>query len=85
VLRAAWRGVAWVLVQALCLPIRLYRALLSPLLPPGVCRFHPTCSAYALQALERHGPFRGLWLTLRRLGRCQPFHPGGVDPVPERH
>ncbi|HLL53899.1 MAG TPA: membrane protein insertion efficiency factor YidD, partial [Myxococcaceae bacterium] len=47
-----------------------------------LCRFHPSCSAYALEALRIHGPFRGLYLTARRLLRCQPFHPGGFDPVP---
>ena len=66
----------------LSLPIRLYRRLLSPLLPPGICRFHPSCSVYALEALGRHGGLKGAWLTLRRLLRCQPFHPGGFDPVP---
>lgn len=66
----------------LSLPIRLYRRLLSPLLPPGICRFHPSCSAYALEALARHGGLKGTWLTLRRLLKCQPFHPGGPDPVP---
>lgn len=65
----------------LALPIRLYRAVLSPLLPAS-CRFHPSCSAYALQALELHGPVRGLWLGARRLSRCHPFHEGGLDPVP---
>ena len=69
------------LVFLLALPIRAYRAVLSPLLPPA-CRFHPSCSRYALAALHAHGPFRGLLLTVRRLSRCQPFHPGGVDPVP---
>ena len=69
------------LVILLLVPIRLYRALLSPLLPP-LCRFHPSCSAYAMQALETHGPVRGLWLAVRRLMRCHPFHPGGLDPVP---
>ncbi len=66
----------------LALPIRLYRRLLSPLLPPGICRFHPSCSLYALEALRRHGGLKGAWLTLRRLLKCQPFHPGGPDPVP---
>lgn len=63
--------------------VRLYRALLSPLLPPS-CRFHPSCSAYALEALTRHGAARGSWLTARRLARCHPFCEGGIDPVPER-
>jgi putative membrane protein insertion efficiency factor len=66
----------------LVLFVKAYRRLLSPLLPRA-CRFHPTCSAYALEALSRHGAARGSWLTLKRLGRCHPFHPGGLDPVPE--
>ena len=70
------------LALVLALPVRLYRLVVSPLLPPGVCRFHPTCSAYALAALEKHGALRGLRLILWRLVRCQPFHPGGIDPVP---
>lgn len=61
--------------------VRAYRRLLAPLLGPR-CRFVPSCSAYALEALETHGAMRGSWLTLRRLGRCHPFHRGGVDPVP---
>lgn len=69
------------LVMVLLVPIRLYRALLSPLLPK-LCRFHPSCSVYAMQALEEHGPLKGLWLAVRRLSRCHPFHPGGLDPVP---
>lgn len=69
------------LAHLLELPIHLYRWLLSPLLPPA-CRFYPSCSAYALQALRLHGPLRGSWLALRRLGRCHPFNPGGVDLVP---
>jgi len=72
--------VTW-LARLLSAPIYLYQWTLSPLLPRA-CRFHPTCSAYALTALERHGPLKGLWLTARRLGRCNPFHPGGVDQVP---
>lgn len=69
------------LARAFSLPIRAYRALISPLLPRA-CRFHPSCSAYSLEALERHGAWRGLWLTIRRLSRCHPFHAGGFDPVP---
>jgi len=63
------------------LPIRGYRALLSPLVGPR-CRFAPSCSAYAVEAIERHGVARGLWLALRRVARCHPWHQGGYDPVP---
>ncbi len=69
------------LAYLLALPIRLYKRLLSPLLPPA-CRFHPSCSVYALEALQKHGALRGLRLIVWRLLRCQPFHPGGFDPVP---
>ncbi|MDY7231236.1 membrane protein insertion efficiency factor YidD [Hyalangium rubrum] len=65
----------------LSLPIRFYRRVIGPLLPK-VCRFHPSCSTYALQALEKHGGLKGSGLTVWRLLRCNPFHPGGVDPVP---
>lgn len=61
--------------------IRFYRTGISPLTPPS-CRFHPTCSAYALEAIERYGAGRGGWLALRRLLRCHPFCRGGYDPVP---
>ena len=71
------------LLQLMLLPVRLYRRLLSPVLPQ-VCRFHPSCSKYALEALTTHGPFKGGWLAARRLSRCHPFHPGGLDPVPPR-
>lgn len=63
--------------------IRLYQRLLSPLLGP-VCRFTPSCSSYMATCIERHGPTRGVGLGLRRLARCHPFHPGGVDLPPER-
>lgn len=68
---------AWLLLG----PVHVYRKLISPLLPP-TCRFYPSCSAYSVEALTTHGLFRGGWLTLRRLLRCGPWHPGGLDPVP---
>lgn len=64
--------------------IRLYQRLISPLLPPA-CRFYPTCSQYARDAIAAHGAVRGGWLALRRLGRCHPLNPGGVDFVPGQH
>jgi putative membrane protein insertion efficiency factor len=69
--------------RILLLPIRFYRAFIGPLLGPK-CRFHPSCSAYGLEAITVHGALRGSWLTIRRIGRCHPFHPGGLDPVPSR-
>jgi len=69
-------------VRALLLwSIRFYRRVLSPL-KPKTCRFHPTCSAYALEAVERHGALWGGYLTIRRILRCHPLNPGGLDPVP---
>ena len=65
----------------LVLAIRGYQLWLSPLLP-AACRYYPTCSAYALEALERYGAISGSWLAIRRLTRCHPFRPGGYDPVP---
>jgi putative membrane protein insertion efficiency factor len=67
----------WVLVML----VTGYRRLISPLLPPS-CRFYPSCSAYALEAVQVHGALRGSWLAARRLSRCHPFHAGGLDPVP---
>lgn len=61
--------------------LTLYRRLLSPMLGPR-CRFFPSCSAYALEAVGTHGAAHGGWLALRRVARCHPFHPGGYDPVP---
>lgn len=60
--------------------INLYQRLISPLLPPA-CRFYPTCSEYATQAIARYGLWRGGWLAARRVSRCQPLNPGGYDPV----
>jgi uncharacterized protein len=63
--------------------VRGYQLAISPMKPPS-CRFHPTCSAYAMEVLASHGAWRGTWLTLKRLGKCHPFHPGGYDPPPPR-
>ncbi|HEX5731896.1 MAG TPA: membrane protein insertion efficiency factor YidD [Blastocatellia bacterium] len=60
--------------------LRAYKMLISPLLPPA-CRFTPTCSEYAMEAITKHGALRGSYMGLRRLLRCHPFHPGGYDPV----
>ncbi len=63
------------------IPVYFYRACISPMLPPS-CRFTPTCSEYAVEAVMRHGIIRGSWLTLKRLLRCHPFGGSGYDPVP---
>src|SRR3712207_8048478 len=79
--RRAWR---LMLRAPRCIPVfalRLYRYLVSPLYG-DTCRFYPSCSLYALEAFERHGVLRGAYLTTRRLLRCHPWNPGGVDPVP---
>ena len=67
--------------KVLIVLIRAYQYAVSPLFVPS-CRFHPSCSAYALEAVERHGPLRGAWLAVKRLLRCHPWHSGGCDPVP---
>lgn len=67
---------------ALSAAVRCYQLLVSPLLPPA-CRFLPTCSEYAAEAIERHGPWRGIILAARRLARCHPWGGSGYDPVPE--
>ena len=64
--------------------IRIYQRSVSPLLGAR-CRYYPSCSQYALEAVRMHGPARGLWLGVRRVARCHPLHPGGFDPVPPRH
>jgi len=63
-------------------PIYGYRRFISPLKPP-TCRFYPTCSAYGLEAIDKHGVLAGSWLTIKRICKCHPFHPGGIDYVPE--
>ena len=75
------RSISRIVSEALILPIRFYQRVISPLTPPS-CRFTPTCSQYAIEALQKHGPVRGLWLTLRRLSRCHPWGGSGYDPVP---
>lgn len=71
------------LTRAILAALRFYKRAISPLLPPA-CRFEPTCSEYAAQAVDAHGPLRGGWLALRRLFRCHPFGGSGWDPVPGR-
>ncbi len=69
------------MTRTLVLLVRAYQWLIRPLIGPR-CRFFPSCSEYAIEALKRHGPVRGSWLTTRRLCRCHPYNPGGFDPVP---
>lgn len=70
-----------VLAMPLIALVKIYQFAISPMLGRH-CRFDPSCSEYAVQALSRHGVSRGLWLAARRIGRCHPWHPGGYDPVP---
>lgn len=72
------------MTRVLVLLLRGYRFAISPLYGQ-VCRYHPTCSAYALEAVTEHGSVRGSWLAVRRIARCHPWAAGGVDPVPPRH
>ncbi|MDD3892901.1 MAG: membrane protein insertion efficiency factor YidD [Bacteroidales bacterium] len=66
--------------SVIILIIKAYQILISPLKPP-TCRFYPTCSHYAIEAVKKYGAIKGAWLTIKRLLRCHPFHPGGYDPV----
>jgi len=67
--------------STLVLAIRGYQLWISPLLP-SACRYYPTCSAYAIEAIEKHGAVNGSWMAIKRIARCHPFRPGGYDPVP---
>lgn len=69
--------------QLLLSLIKFYRKFISPMTPPA-CRFHPTCSQYGLEAIETHGAMKGGYLTIKRILKCHPFHPGGFDPVPPK-
>ncbi|MCX6156122.1 MAG: membrane protein insertion efficiency factor YidD [Candidatus Kapabacteria bacterium] len=75
------RIISKVLIFCAVLLIKFYRLLISPLFPNS-CRFYPTCSEYAIQAIEKYGIFKGIWLGTKRILRCHPLHPGGFDPVP---
>ena len=76
-----FRPLTDLLAKMLILPIRFYQKFISPLTPPS-CRFTPTCSQYAIEALRKHGPFKGMYLAIRRILRCHPCGCSGYDPVP---
>jgi hypothetical protein len=80
-MKTLWHYIRRVLVMLLVLPIRFYQTSISPLTPPS-CRFTPTCSEYARQAIIKHGPFKGLYLAIWRILRCNPWGGSGYDPVP---
>ncbi len=76
-------GITAVPAKVAIMLVRLYQKMVSPWLGPR-CRFHPSCSNYCIEALQQHGMVRGLWLGVKRIFKCHPFHPGGYDPVPEK-
>jgi uncharacterized protein len=77
-------GVVSMLKKVLISIIRFYQVVISPIKPP-TCRFYPTCSHYGLEAVQRFGAVKGGWLTMKRILKCHPFHPGGFDPVPQKN
>lgn len=78
-----YRGCVRLFGRVLIALVRFYQLFISPLKPPS-CRFYPTCSSYMIEAIQVHGPLKGFWLGIKRLGKCHPLHPGGVDLVPPR-
>ncbi|MFA6937728.1 MAG: membrane protein insertion efficiency factor YidD [Treponema sp.] len=76
------KGIRNFFVKFLTILIRVYQVCISPLFPP-CCRYYPTCSQYALEAIKKHGPGKGLYLAIKRILRCNPFYKGGYDPVPD--
>src|SRR5690625_4929594 len=84
IIRQIGRFISRAIGDVLLVPVRLYRRFISRLNPAPTCRFHPTCSAYALTAIERHGPLVGTYLAVKRILKCHPLHPGGLDPVPPK-
>lgn len=81
IMRWVVNAISWLFVAVLLVPIWIYQKAISPYTPPS-CRFTPTCSEYARQALIKHGPVKGLWLAVRRILRCHPWGGSGYDPVP---
>lgn len=81
IMRWVVNAISWIFVAVLLVPIWIYQKAISPYTPPS-CRFTPTCSEYARQALIKHGPVKGLWLAVRRILRCHPWGGSGYDPVP---
>lgn len=81
IMRWVVNAISWLFVAVLLVPIWIYQKAISPYTPPS-CRFTPTCSEYARQALIKHGPVKGLWLAIRRILRCHPWGGSGYDPVP---
>lgn len=80
-MKKLWRIITKILEWVLLIPIFFYRKSISPMFPP-CCRFTPTCSQYAVEAIKKHGPFYGLYLAIRRIIRCNPWGGSGYDPVP---
>lgn len=78
-MQLTWRNLPKIIALAI---IHFYQLTISRVLPPGTCRFYPTCSHYGYEAIAKYGLLRGGWMAFKRILRCQPFHPGGYDPVP---